>query len=91
MTFPVMSIWATSSMKKLVYYPTLTREELENEGRITDLIASGKLLTDLDVAPFSPETDRVMLCGRTAMLKDTTAMLKQAGLVEGKNSAPGAM
>ncbi|ACC76075.1 ferredoxin--NADP reductase [Paraburkholderia phymatum] len=75
--------------EKLVYYPTLTREEFENEGRITDLIASGKLFTDLDVPPFSPENDRVMLCGSTAMLKDTTVLLKNAGLVEGKNSAPG--
>ncbi|CAJ3862098.1 ferredoxin-NADP reductase [Burkholderia pseudomallei] len=75
--------------EKLVYYPTVTREEFENEGRITDLIASGKLFTDLDVPPFSPERDRVMLCGSTAMLKDTTELLKKAGLVEGKNSAPG--
>jgi len=30
-----------------------------------------------------------MLCGSTAMLKDTTELLKKAGLVEGKNSAPG--
>ncbi|MDP1159918.1 ferredoxin--NADP reductase, partial [Klebsiella variicola] len=60
-----------------------------NEGRITDLIATGKLFTDLDVPPFSPENDRVMLCGSTAMLKDTTDLLKHAGLVEGKNSAPG--
>lgn len=75
--------------KKLVYYPTVTREEFENEGRITDLVASGKLFSDLDVAPFSPQSDRVMLCGSTAMLRDTTELLKQAGLTEGKNSAPG--
>lgn len=75
--------------EKLVYYPTVTREAFDNEGRITDLIATGKLFTDLDVPPFSPENDRVMLCGSTAMLKDTTELLKQAGLVEGKNSAPG--
>ena len=75
--------------EKLVYYPTVTRDAFDNEGRITDLIATGKLFTDLDVPPFSPENDRVMLCGSTAMLKDTTDLLKQAGLVEGKNSAPG--
>ncbi|WP_028216345.1 ferredoxin--NADP reductase [Paraburkholderia oxyphila] len=75
--------------EKLVYYPTLTREEFENEGRITDLIASGKLFDDLGQTPFSPEADRVMLCGSTAMLRDTTELLKQAGLVEGRNSSPG--
>ncbi|MEX3593000.1 MAG: ferredoxin--NADP reductase [Burkholderia sp.] len=74
---------------KLVYYPTVTREAFDNEGRITDLIATGKLFIDLDMPPFSPENDRMMLCGSTAMLKDTTELLKQAGLVEGKNSTPG--
>ncbi len=75
--------------EKLIYYPTVTREEFENEGRITDLIATNKLFHDLGVMPFSPEHDRVMLCGSTAMLRDTSHLLKQAGLTEGKNSAPG--
>lgn len=74
---------------KLFYYPTLTREEFENKGRITDLIESGKLFNDLGIPRFSPEKDRVMLCGSALMLKDATKLLKQAGLVEGKNNVPG--
>ncbi|MDU0810403.1 MAG: ferredoxin--NADP reductase [Burkholderia sp.] len=74
---------------KFFYYPTLTREEFENKGRITDLIASGKLFNDLGFPKFSPENDRVMLCGSALMLKDATKLLKQSGLVEGKNNRPG--
>ena len=32
---------------KLKYYPTLTREPFRNQGRMTDLIESGQLFTDL--------------------------------------------
>ena len=34
--------------EKLVYYPTVTREEFANRGRITDLIETKKLFADLD-------------------------------------------
>ena len=33
--------------KKLLYYPTVTREEFTHQGRITELMASGKLYEDL--------------------------------------------
>ena len=48
---------------KLIYYPTVTREPFEHQGRITDLIASGQLFTDIGLPPFDPARDRVMLCG----------------------------
>ena len=32
---------------KLIYYPTVTREPFQTEGRITDLIASGRLFADI--------------------------------------------
>jgi ferredoxin-NADP reductase len=32
---------------QLLYYPTVTREKFRNEGRITELMASGKLYSDL--------------------------------------------
>lgn len=49
--------------EKLVYFPTVTREEFDNQGRITDLIANGELFERLGVEPFSLENDRIMLCG----------------------------
>src|SRR5262249_3309146 len=39
---------------QLTYYPTVTREPFQNRGRLTDLITSGKLFEDLDIAPLDP-------------------------------------
>ncbi|MBI2381663.1 MAG: ferredoxin--NADP reductase [Gammaproteobacteria bacterium] len=70
---------------KLVYYPTVTREEFENQGRITDLIESGKLAADLGLPPLNPDTDRVMICGSPSMLKDTCAILEARGFHESRH------
>lgn len=64
---------------KLVYYPTVTREPFRNQGRITELAASGKLFEDVGLPAFDPAVDRVMICGGPAMLKDCCEMLDQRG------------
>lgn len=64
---------------KLVYYPTVTREPYRNRGRITDLINSGQLFTDLGLPPLDPEHDRAMICGSAAMLDETSALLDARG------------
>jgi ferredoxin--NADP+ reductase len=75
---------------QLVYYPTVTREPFETPGRITDRIRSGELFTDLGLpAGFSPERDRVMLCGSMAMIKEAGELLESYGLKEGSNAEPG--
>ena len=61
--------------KKLIYYPTVTRESFKNEGRLTDLISSGKLFTDINLPPINPKYDRAMICGGPDMLKDTQLLL----------------
>src|ERR1700741_1346628 len=48
---------------KLPYYPTVPREPFKTQGRITDLIASGKIFADLGIPPLDPATDRLMMCG----------------------------
>ena len=68
--------------EKLIYYPTVTREEYTNQGRITDLIESGKLFEDIGLPPLNPEVDRAMLCGSPSMLKDTTQILDNLGFTE---------
>lgn len=65
--------------EQLVYYPTVTREPFRNEGRQTDLIISGKLFEDLGIEPLDPATDRGMICGSPAMLKEISAMLDGFG------------
>lgn len=60
---------------KLIYYPTVTREPFRNQGRITELMRSGKLFEDIGLARINPEDDRAMLCGSPAMLDDLDKML----------------
>ena len=80
---------------QLTYYPTVTREPFdtpdgERGGRITDRIKSGDLFADLGLPiGFSPNTDRVMLCGSMAMIKETGELLESYGLKEGSNAEPG--
>ena len=74
---------------KLVYYPTVTREPFRNTGRITDLLASGKITDDLGLDALDPEHDRVMMCGSPGMLVDTKALLLDRGFVEGNHGEPG--
>ena len=73
---------------KLVHYTSVTREDFPRQGRITDLIKSGKLFEDLGVPPLDPAVDRGMICGSMDMLKDTKALLEEAGLTEGANNKP---
>ena len=75
---------------KLRYYPTVTREAYKNMGRVTDLMESGKLFTDLGVPGLDPEQDRVMICGSPGMLRDLKHMLEARGFKEGNTSSPGA-
>jgi len=60
---------------KLIYYPTVTREAFKNEGRLTDLIKSGKLFKDIGLEKMNPADDRAMICGSAEMLKDTQDLL----------------
>lgn len=66
--------------EKLIYYPTVTREEFLNQGRITELITTGKLFEDIGLAPLDPAQDRAMLCGSPAMLEDVCKLLEARGL-----------
>ncbi|HET8935545.1 MAG TPA: ferredoxin--NADP reductase [Polyangiales bacterium] len=74
--------------KQLAYYPTVTREPFVNQGRITDLLASGKMCSDLGQAPLNVEQDRVMICGSPAMLNDLVVQLEGQGFREGATHSP---
>ncbi|MDE1989705.1 MAG: ferredoxin--NADP reductase [Betaproteobacteria bacterium] len=65
--------------QKLIYYPTVTREEFETTGRITTLMESGQLFTDIGLPPLDPAVDRAMICGSPGMLKDISGMLNARG------------
>lgn len=66
--------------EKFIYYPTVTREPFRHEGRITALIESGKLFTDIHLPEIDPKLDRAMICGSPAMLEDISSLLNARGL-----------
>jgi ferredoxin--NADP+ reductase len=74
--------------KQLHYYPTVTREPFEHQGRITDLIQSGKLCDDLKLPQLSPEHDRALVCGGPRMLADLVELLESKGFKEGSSHEP---
>ncbi len=66
---------------KLIYYPTVTRENFRFTGRVTTLIESGKLFADIQLPLLDPAVDRVMICGSPGMLKDLATLLDARGFV----------
>ena len=75
--------------KKLVYYPTVTREPYKNNGRLTELIRCGKLFLDLHQPHPNLDDDRFMICGSPSMIKELVSMLKSKGFTEARNVKPG--
>lgn len=82
---------ADQALLQFHYLPTVTREPFHTAGRITDLIEDARLFAPPVSGPrgFDPEIDRVMLCGSTAMIRDTVSLLEARGLREGSNARPG--
>jgi ferredoxin--NADP+ reductase len=74
---------------KLRYYPTVTREPFKTNGRITDLMRSGKLFDDLGLPHLDPKRDRLMMCGGPSVLADLKAIMIERGFEEGSIANPG--
>jgi ferredoxin--NADP+ reductase len=78
-----------SVREKLLYYPTVTREQFVNNGRLTDLLRIGKLAADLGLPPVNPDDDRFMICGSPSMLKDACTLLERRGFRESRHGEAG--
>lgn len=76
---PNHEFFADFVREKLIYFPTVTREPFENQGRITHLIESGELFAKIGLPPLNPQDDRVMICGSPAMIKDCCTLLDARG------------
>jgi ferredoxin/flavodoxin---NADP+ reductase len=74
--------------QRLAYCPTVTREAFGNNGRITDLLLSGRLSSDLGHPALDPACDRVMLCGSQSFNSDMVAYLGERGFIEGSSGEP---
>lgn len=79
------------ALLQFAYVPTVTREPFPTSKRIDGLIADGTMFGAgvTGARELDPATDRVMLCGSMAMIKDLSAMLDELGFKEGSNAAPG--
>jgi hypothetical protein len=73
------------------YLPTVTREPFRTMGRIDALIDNGALFGHPLTGPaaFDPESDRIMMCGSMAMIRELQARFEELGFKEGSNAAPG--
>jgi ferredoxin--NADP+ reductase len=67
--------------RQLIDYPTVTREPYVHQGRITTLLENGQLFAALGLEDLDPASDRAMVCGSRAMLRDICALLDQRGFV----------
>lgn len=65
--------------EKLLYYPTVTREPYQNQGRLTHALQEGQIESTLDLDKMDPKFDRAMICGSPGMLEDLSNMLDSKG------------
>lgn len=70
--------------EQLIYYPCVTREKYQNQGRITDLMRAGTLCDEIGLPKLDPKLDRVMMCGSPSMLKETCTILDEHGFEESR-------
>jgi len=74
---------------QLLYYPTVTREAFEHQGRITTLLESGQIQRDLGLPSLEPLRDKIMICGSPGLNKDVKTILEARGYAEGSTTTPG--
>ena len=78
---------------KLSYYATVTREtpvgDQVHVGRVTDALEGGLIGDVTGLGALTPDTDRVMVCGSEAMLKDMVTLVEARGFSEGSSSRAG--
>jgi ferredoxin--NADP+ reductase len=65
--------------RQLLYYPAVSRESFRHAGRLTTLMDSGRMMSDLGLDPLDPARDRAMICGSPQMLSDFRAILDRRG------------
>lgn len=63
----------------LIYCNSVTREAHPRTGRLTQMIETGNLASEIGLPPLNPETDRAMICGGPGMLKDLRTLLDARG------------
>ncbi|CAK7016554.1 Ferredoxin--NADP reductase [Saezia sanguinis] len=75
--------------QQLLYYPTVTREPFENQGRIPAILDSDRLAQKWELPRLNPAEDRAMICGSPEMLRDLKTLLEHWNFKEGNTTRPG--
>lgn len=65
------------------YFPTVTREEFKNKGRITKFIQEGMWDN------ITPQNDKIMICGSMPFNNDIKDILVKKGFTEATKRTPG--
>jgi len=79
------------ALLQFTYVPTVTREPFHTSERIGTLIDKGSLFHPpvTGARHLDPATDRAMLCGSNAMIRELAATLEASGFTEGGVARPG--
>ena len=78
--------------EKLIYYPTVTREEfgsVAHQKRITHLLINDELTQEIGLPALDPSSDRVMLCGNQAMIDEIMMILNSRGFIKATSRKQG--
>lgn len=75
--------------EKLLYYPTVTRERYEREGRVTLHLRDGRLHEELALPSIDRAQDRAMICGSPGMLEEISSTLEEMGFQSGDRGVAG--
>lgn len=86
---PTNEYFGEAVQQQLLYYPAVTREPFERQGRLTELLDSGKASEQLGLPDMNVDEDRFLICGSPAMLKDFCEILDRKGYVESRQGELG--
>ena len=78
-----VKLFANDSMCEYTYFPTVTREEFKNKGRITKFIEEGMWDN------ISPKTDKVLMCGSLPFNTDIKDILLKKDFSEATRKIAG--
>ena len=82
-------IWGEITQGKFKFYPSVTREDFINTGRITDAMYDGSVYEKLGIEPFDKEKDSAMICGSMPMNLEFKEYFEKMGCKEGNSQTSG--
>jgi len=82
-------VYSEVTQGKFKYFNTVTRENWERAGRITEWIRDNRLWSAVNVENFDPKKDRVMICGSEDMTYELKEIFEGLGSIEGSTKVQG--